>query len=234
MTPLHWREWGVSLRNHPDRNFANFVVNGIKEGFRIGFDYTSHRCKKSTRNMPSATEQGHAIISSYLAKECAEGRVLGPFEEHFFPQLQVSRIGVVPKHTPGQWRLIVDLSSPEGYSVNDGISRQLCSLSYISVDTAAKIVAQKGRGTLLAKVDIRNAYRNLPIHPDDRWLLGMRWEGSVFVDATLPFGLRSAPKLFTAATDALEWIIRREGVESILHYLDDFLLIGPLTASISF
>ena len=133
---------------------------------------------------------------------------------------------MVPKHTPGQWRLIVDLSSPAGHSVNDGISRSLCSLTYVSVDTAVKLVEQLGRGTLLAKVDIQSAYRMLPIHPDDRWLLGMRWEGSVFVDTALPFGLRSAPKIFTAVADALEWIVKCEGVSSVIHYLDDFLLAG--------
>ena len=176
--------------------------------------------------MQSARE-GRTAINEYLAQECAEGRILGPFDEHSLPQLQVSRLGVVPKHTPGLWRLIVDLSSPDGHSVNDGISRSLCSLTYVSVDTAVKLVEQLGRGTLLAKVDIRSAYRMLPIHPDDRWLLGMRWEGSVFVDTALPFGLRSAPKIFTAVADALEWIIKREGVRSVMHYLDDFLLAGP-------
>ncbi len=202
------------------------VVSGIHGGFRVGFNYSSHRCKKAKKNMVSA-EGRRLVISQYLAKECAEGRVLGPLDEHLFPQIQVSRLGVVPKHTPGQWRLIVDLSSPEGASVNDGFSRSLCSLSYVSVDTAADIVAKTGRGSLLAKIDISNAYRMLPIHPEDRWLLGMRWESSLYVDTVLPFGLCSAPKLFTAVADALEWIVRKEGVEPIL---DDFLIIGPQAA----
>ncbi len=202
------------------------VVSGIQGGFRVGFDYSSHRCKKAKKNMVSA-EGGRLVISQYLAKECTEGRVLGPLDEHLLPQIQVSRLGVVPKHTLGQWRLIVDLSSPEGASVNDGISRSLCSLSYVSVDTAADIVAKTGRGSLLAKIDISNAYRMLPIHPEDRWLLGMRWEGSLYADTVLPFGLCSAPKLFTAVADALERIVRKEGVEPIL---DDFLIIGPQAA----
>ncbi len=223
MSPVHWREWQVSLATHPDRAFAKLVVSGIKEGFHIGFSGTS--CRKVTKNMLSARE-GEEIISAYLAKECAEGRVLGPFPEQFLPQLHVSRLGVVPNHTPGQWRLIVDLSSPDGRSVNDGISKPLYSLSYVSVNTAAEIVARTGRGSLLAKVDVKSAYRMLPIHPDDRWLLGMRWEGNLFVETALPFGLRSAPKIFTAVADALEWIVRQEGVQSILHYLDDFLIIG--------
>ena len=79
----------------------------------------------------------------------------------------------------------------------------------------------------MAKVDIRQAYRAVPVHPADRDLLGMVWHGKLFVDAVLPFGLRSAPKIFTALADAVTWIIRQQGVKFIIHYLDDFLLIGP-------
>ena len=81
-------------------------------------------------------------------------------------------------------------------------------------------------GALLAKFDGESAYRTVPVHPDDRWLLGMRWRGSVFVDKVLPFGLRSAPKIYCAMADALQWLLIRDGVE-VIHYLDDFLLFGP-------
>jgi len=40
----------------------------------------------------------------------------------------------------------------------------------------------------------------------------------------LPFGLRSAPKIYNAVADALQWILRREGID-IFHYLDDFLVM---------
>jgi len=46
------------------------------------------------------------------------------------------------------------------------------------------------------------------------------------MDTALPFGLRSAPKIFTAIADAVEWIARQKGVQFIIHYLDDFLVIG--------
>ena len=121
---------------------------------------------------------------------------------------------------------MVDLSAPEGGSVNDGIAQDLCSLSYIGVEDAAWAILARGRNTLLAKVDIRSAYRNVTIHPDDRWLLGMSWDGSLFVDTVLPFRLRSAPKIFTAVVDAVEGIARRKGVKFVVHYLDDYLIIG--------
>ena len=82
--------------------------------------------------------------------------------------LQVSPFGVIPKcHAPNKWRLIVDLSSPTGSSVNDGISKELCSLSYVSVDTIAKQIVSLGRGAMIAKMDVRSAYRLIPVHPCD-------------------------------------------------------------------
>ena len=54
----------------------------------------------------------------------------------------------------------------------------------------------------------------------------MMWEGSLLVDTALPFGLCSAPKIFTALADAAEWMVRQQGVEFIIHYLDDFLVMA--------
>jgi len=96
---------------------------------------------------------------------------------------------VIPKSTPGKWRLIVKLSSPEGKSVNDGISIPRCSLSYVQVEDAVRGVAVMGRGSFMAKVDIHQAYRAIPVHPADCDLLGMVWQGKLFIDAALPFGL---------------------------------------------
>ena len=44
------------------------------------------------------------------------------------------------------------------------------------------------------------------------------------MDGSLPFGLRSAPKVFTAVADALEWVMRRRGVTWVAHYL---ITMGP-------
>ena len=79
----------------------------------------------------------------------------------------------------------------------------------------------------MAKFDIADAYRAVPVHPTDRLLLGMSWRGDTFVDGALPFGLRSALKLFTAVADALLWATGRRDIVHALHYLDYFLIIGP-------
>jgi len=58
-----------------------------------------------------------------------------------------------------------------------------------------------------------------------RWL-GMKWGNQVYIDRMLPFGLRSAPKIFNSVADAVEWCVSREGVDYIFHYLDDFAVVG--------
>ena len=194
MTPLDWREWDKALATNPDQRFRENIVRGIREGFRVGFDY-GRSCSGGARNMASARTHAH-VVREYLAEECAKGRVLGPVDPGQLPMLQTSRLGVIPKNTPGKWRLIVNLSAPEGASVNDGINERVSSLSYVTVDDAAREVLRRGARSLLAKVDVESAYRAVSVHPDDRWLLGMQWDGGVFVDTALPFGLRSAPKIF--------------------------------------
>ena len=131
-------------------------MNGIRAGFRIGFQYKSVECKAATRNMLSAS-LCEGKIDEFLATECAAGRILGPFERELVPMVHVSRIGAVPKSTPGKYRLIVDLSHRENQTINDGISESRCSLSYVSVEEAARTVLERGRQTRMAKVDFRNA-----------------------------------------------------------------------------
>ena len=172
VTPLDWEVWDAKLAKHPDQQFRQYIVSGIRNGFRIGFDY-QRPLKSSRRNMPSVASQPQAI-REYLAVECAAGRILGPLQADLVPGLQISRFGLIPKKTPGEWRLIVDLSSPEGFSVNDGVYDHLCSLKYISVEDALAEIRKLGKGTLLAKVDIQKAYRMVPVHPADRPLLGMQ------------------------------------------------------------
>ena len=134
---------------------------------------------------------------------------------------------MIPKgHQKGRWRLILDLSHPEGKSVNSGTDQRICSLVYTSVDSAARQIVSLGRGTHLAKLDLESAYRMLPIHPDDQPLLGMKWRDRVWIDTTLPFGLRSAPKIFNVMADCLQWILENKGSCKVIHYLDDFLFMG--------
>ena len=86
--------------------------------------------------------------------ECGEGRLLGPLKPAEWRGVMVSSFGVIPKGSTGRWGLIVDLSSPEGASVNDSIEPGLCTQSYCGVEDATKEVMRLGRNAVLAKVGI--------------------------------------------------------------------------------
>ena len=226
-SPLVRQEWAEELADHLDSAFRDYILVGITQGVHIGFDHRRYTCKPAASNMHSATENAR-VVQEYLDKEVTLGRVVGPVSPKAVRVgTQLSPMGVIPKSSqPGKWRLIVDLSSPEGRSVNGGIEPDLCSLQYLRLDEVIQRIAATGRGTLLAKMDIESAYRIIPVHLEDRPLLGMQWEGGIFFDTRLPFGLRSAPKIFSAMADALQWSIHRNGVSWVAHYLDDYITMG--------
>ena len=228
VTPIDVQKLWHELCFHPDQVKVDYVISGLMNGFRLGFDPSAVSLQSAVHNMPSASLQP-SVINQYLRLELEKGRVAGPFLISPIPNLHVSRFGVIPKkHQPGKWRLILDLSSPLGHSVNDGILKEPFSVQYMRVDDVISGIMSFGRGTLLAKFDVESAYRNIPVHPEDRYLLGMKWQGSYFIDMALPFGLRSAPFIFSSVADLLEWILRHNyGLNFLLHYLDDFYTMGP-------
>ncbi len=177
-TPLNFTAWEDHLSTHPDSAFSHYILHGIKHGFRVGYNYKAHSCFQASSNHPSAREHP-TVISKSLETEVAKGRLIGPLDITLFPYVQVSSLGAVPKKHTDKWRLILDLSHPKGQSVNDGIDHTSCSLTYIKVDDIVQQILSKGKGCLLAKIDIESAFRNVPVHPDDRHLLGMTWENSL-------------------------------------------------------
>ena len=126
--------------------------------------------------------------------------------------------------------MIVNLSYPRGPSVNDCIPSSLCSVSYRLVNDAVDYILELGRFTQMVKFDLKSTYRILPIYPCDQSVLGVSWEFQVYLDHCLPFGLCSAPKIFTAVADTLAWVLHQAGVRYIIHYFNDFLFFGsPLS-----
>ena len=70
----------------------------------------------------------------------------------------------------------------------------------MKVDDVIDGIRAQGRGTLLVHFDDESAYRYVPVHPQDPYLLG--------IDLALPFGLCSATYIFSSIADFLEWILK--------------------------
>ena len=79
----------------------------------------------------------------------------------------------------------------------------------------------------MVKSDIKETYRMILILTHDQHLLGVRWNYYFYIDRIFPFHLRSAPKILSAVSDELQWILTQYGITYIiLYYLDDFIFVA--------
>ena len=118
-SPLQAQVWQILLQDHLDRSLLDYAISEIQKGFHYGFNYPSCLCHSAQRNMFSSREHP-AVVSQYIASECHMKWIHGPFPSSY--NIRTSPTGVTPKkHRAGKWHLIIDLTSPEGSSVNDGM-----------------------------------------------------------------------------------------------------------------
>ena len=113
--------------------------------------------------------------------------------------------------------------------------RQTFTLHYATLDQALALVACHGPNALMAKLDIKHAFRLCPVRIEDRELLGIHWQGKFYFDLRLPFGLPSSPYLFNRLADAFEWVLKRQHeIPDLMHYLDDVCVKCPVHQAYSF
>ena len=102
VTPLQVEQFALELENHPNQSQVSFVLEGLRKGFRVGYNYP-RKLKSASSNKPSAYAHPE-IVDAYLANEVSLDRVAGPFDSPPLPGLHISSFGVVPKKgQPGKW-----------------------------------------------------------------------------------------------------------------------------------
>lgn len=212
--------------------YSPYLVQLLFSGFSEGFPlhYHGHNRNFEGRNLLSVL-QNPQVVDVKIQKELESHRLAGPFKVPPFPSFKVSPLGVVPKKTAGEFRLIHNLSFPKGYSINDGIPQTETAVCYATVNDAIRLMKLSGPGCFLAKTDIKSAFRIIPIRPEDYHLLGMRWRGLYYYDRCMPMGCSSSCKTFETFSTAVEWIARQKlNIDKIIHLLDDFLIISSTKA----
>ena len=163
VTPINMDNLAEYLQGY-DPTLLKILIAGLRYGFRI--PYQGLRQFRLSNNLPSL-RGNESVLWQKINNEIKLGRVGGPFPPPPFSNLQVSPLGLVPKKNPGEFRLIHHLSHPEGSSVNDHIPHELCTVQYQTIDNAISAIKEIGVGALLAKTDLENAYKQVPVHPDD-------------------------------------------------------------------
>ena len=179
---------------------------------------------RSTRNAQTAFQHPD-IVAKYIKKEVESKHTAGPFPTPPFPNFVVSSLGVRPKKTGGA-RLIMDLSRPFDNSVNDFISKEAFTLRFSNIDEAVALVISTGVGAYMAKMDVKSAFRLIPVRKEDWNLLGYCHDNQYYFDLVLPFGLRSSPAIFNRLSEFIKWLLITKGPSrDWIHYMDDFFVV---------
>ena len=185
---------------------------------------TKFSSRKASSNRAAAVDK--------LNTELGLGRILGPYSHSPLESATYSPLYAIPKSEPGKFRLIHDLSKPNGHSVNDNIPDALKSVQYCSIMQVAEFLrAEKMAGSnpyYLAKIDLKDAYRICPIHKQDWKYLGMQFEDKLFIDTCLPMGLGTSCAIFSTISDSLAWVFHKQNPGCrFFNYIDDFLILAP-------
>ena len=102
-TPLVVSAWEAALSTHPDRRWVESLLRGMREGFRIGL--SNPRCQSSRGNAPSADANAQ-VVSAFIDTQIRAGYMIGPLQPQDCSGVTVSQMAVIPKKTPGKWRVI--------------------------------------------------------------------------------------------------------------------------------
>jgi len=208
-------------RELSDSQEDTFLLQGIQEGFNITNikkDITPVRME----NYKSTLENREAVEKQILT-EIDEGRYVVVDS----PPTIVSALGAIPKDD-GSVRLIHDCSRPVGSGVNDYAVLDY-DIKYQTVRDAGELLVSEG---YMAKVDLKSAYRSVPIHPSQYQFTGLQWtftgdtHPTYMVDTRLPFGARLSPSHFHRLSQAVGRMLEKRHITAVT-YLDDIFVTAP-------
>ena len=207
------------------RGYHDFgIVEYLEFGWPIGIDRDAPLISEY-KNHASAL-RFPADIEHYIATELSHRALLGPFAGPPATSCHYSPLMSRPKKGSLFRRVIIDLSWPRGFSVNDGISKTEyidgpLTISLPTHDDMERAVIREGRGAFLYKTDLSRGYRQLRIDPIDWPYLAFQHRDAHFMDICPPFGLRSSAMAMQRVSQAIVHLHGRRGFLSRA-YIDDF------------
>ena len=210
--------WEEELHGDID---SDFILDGLRKGFRISNISSGDEVKEvSTPNHGSA----------YRHKELVEKELKYQISRGFYvttndrPKV-ISPIGAILKDNGVDVRIIHDGSQPFGEAMNDYSLHH--SVKYQTLNEALELATP---GTYLCKVDLRSAYRSVPINCIDYCMTGLQWtfEGddnpTYLFDTRVPFGSGLGPMIFHRNSQAVRRFMYNRGYNNMVVYLDDFFI----------
>ena len=216
-----------------DKVKSQFLVNGFKNGFDLGYRGPDDVTIKSPN---LRLEVGDEVdLWNKVMKEVGEKRYAGPYREHQLPftNFVQSPIGLVPKDNGRSMRLIFHLSYPKtkfSTSINANTPKEFCKVNYPDFGEAVRLCLQAGKFSFAGKSDMKSAFRNLGISRKFWKFLVLKarspfdGEWYYFYDKALPFGSSVSCFLFQEFSNSIAHVVKFICKRELINYLDDYFL----------
>ena len=202
---VHWRRWQAVGAD-------SWTVSVLRDGYRLPFE-SPPPLTRTPILFPAyrpGSPQSLALrqeIEKMLAKGALE--IVPDPGPGFY-----SRLFLVEKATGG-WRPVIDLST-----LNTFIRQ-----TPFKMETVASVLNAVQENDLLASLDLKDAYFQVPVHPSSRKFLRFVSQGTVYQFKVLCFGLSTAPQVFTRVFAAVSAWAHSRGIR-LLRYLNDWLVLA--------
>lgn len=220
---INHKQWEILLGDYHDK----IILEYLKYGWPIGYESDS---------IPTPTYKNHASatrfpahVRSFIEKEIQERAMLGPFSNPpFAPWCQISPLMTRPKKDTEERRIIVDLSYPEGASINDGITKnqlegQVMEYNLPTLSTLTQAIKNLGPKVYMWKADLRRAYRQMRCCPLSYPFLGIQLDNVFYLDICPSFGCRLSGGAQMRISAGIGHIFTKMTGSPILFYVDDFI-----------
>ena len=200
----------------------------LRYGFPMDFRGSHVDLRDGGSCHPSAREYPEHV-QAYINDELEHGAICDPFKDKpFGDETHVSPF--ITRHKPDseKRRVIIDLSWPQGASVNyftksNEYLGTAFKLNYPSVDTFVDRLTSLGKGCHMLKVNLSQAFRQLKVDPADYPLLCLKWQNDYYLDWAYAFGHRTGSMGCSRLSDFIRYIHSKQGFY-LLSYIDDLLV----------
>lgn len=155
----------------------------IVEMFTSGvyLDFEGNDAPLTSNNSQSALLQPD-VVQTKLLHELSNDRIAGPFHTPPFINFKSSPLALREKQQHGTYRLLHNLSYPYDLnSVNYNIPKSASTVTYENLSHAVTAIQDSSPNAHMAKSDIADAFRLIPLHPSQYHLTGFNW-GNKYYD----------------------------------------------------
>lgn len=183
------QQWGCG-----EKDALGKLIIDLEQGADIGCKGLA-RSSSVSGNAPSAYQFGFQVTDA-VADWIHKKFVYGPVDAADVPA-NAKINGIMVREKPnGAARVILNLSAPAGFSVNDGIDSDEFPAVMSSTKAWLVVLNRAGRGCWITKCDWSDAYKHIAVKEADTDLQWFEWNGKYFKELCLVFGGGSSAGIY--------------------------------------